>query len=123
MAGEFEKPYFASLVNALRQEKAAGVTIFPPGRQIFRAFDLTPMDKVKVVILGQDPYHERCQEGDQDHDPGKALKAFDVGGIRQKADIDLRTQSMGKPQAKHTQTRVQKHLHLNQYISFALEHG
>ena len=57
LAGEFEKPYFASLVNALRQEKAAGVTIFPPGRQIFRAFDLTPMDKVKVVILGQDPYH------------------------------------------------------------------
>ena len=57
LAGEFEKPYFESLVNALRQEKAAGVTIFPPGRQIFRAFDLTPMDKVKVVILGQDPYH------------------------------------------------------------------
>ena len=57
LEGEFEKPYFASLVNTLRQEKAAGVTIFPPGRQIFRAFDLTPMDKVKVVILGQDPYH------------------------------------------------------------------
>ena len=57
LAGEFEKPYFASLVNTLLQEKAAGVTIFPPGRQIFRAFDLTPMDKVKVVILGQDPYH------------------------------------------------------------------
>ena len=57
LADEFDKPYFASLVNFLRQEKAAGVTIFPPGRQIFRAFDLTPMDKVKVVILGQDPYH------------------------------------------------------------------
>ena len=57
LAGEFEKAYFASLVNTLRQEKAAGATIFPPGRQIFRAFDLTPLDKVKVVILGQDPYH------------------------------------------------------------------
>ena len=57
LADEFDKPYFESLVNYLRQEKAAGVTIFPPGRQIFRAFDLTPMDKVKVVILGQDPYH------------------------------------------------------------------
>ena len=57
LADEFDKPYFESLVNFLRQEKAAGVTIFPPGRQIFRAFDLTPMDKVKVVILGQDPYH------------------------------------------------------------------
>ena len=57
LADEFNKPYFESLVTFLRQEKAAGVTIFPPGRQIFRAFDLTPMDKVKVVILGQDPYH------------------------------------------------------------------
>ena len=57
LTDEFNKPYFESLVAFLRQEKAAGVTIFPPGRQIFRAFDLTPMDKVKVVILGQDPYH------------------------------------------------------------------
>ena len=57
LAPEFEKPYFGSLVSFLRQEKAAGAKIFPPGSQIFRAFDLTPMDKVKVVILGQDPYH------------------------------------------------------------------
>ena len=57
MAGEFEKPYFASLVRFLHEEKTAGKRIFPPGSQIFRAFDLTPVDKVKVVILGQDPYH------------------------------------------------------------------
>ena len=57
LAGEFEKPYFESLVRVLRQEKAAGKVIYPPGSQIFRAFDLTPVDKVKVVILGQDPYH------------------------------------------------------------------
>ena len=57
LAPEFEKPYFGSLVSFLRQEKAAGAIIFPPGSQIFRAFDLTPMDEVKVVILGQDPYH------------------------------------------------------------------
>ena len=57
MAGEFEKPYFASLVRFLHEEKRAGKRIFPPGSQIFRAFDLTPVDKVKVVILGQDPYH------------------------------------------------------------------
>ncbi len=57
LADEFEKPYFESLVNFLRQEKAAGKKIFPPGSQIFRAFDLTPMNQVKVVILGQDPYH------------------------------------------------------------------
>ena len=57
LAGEFEKPYFASLVRFLHDEKAAGKRIFPPGGQIFRAFELTPVDKVKVVILGQDPYH------------------------------------------------------------------
>ena len=57
MAGEFEKPYFASLVRFLHEEKTAGKRIFPPGSQVFRAFDLTPVDKVKVVILGQDPYH------------------------------------------------------------------
>jgi uracil-DNA glycosylase len=57
LADEFGKPYFESLVRFLHQEKAAGNTIFPPGSQIFRAFELTPVDKVKVVILGQDPYH------------------------------------------------------------------
>lgn len=57
LADEFGKPYFVSLVRFLHEEKAAGKRIFPPGNQIFRAFDLTPLDKVKVVILGQDPYH------------------------------------------------------------------
>ena len=54
---EFEKPYFAEIASNLHAEKAAGVQIFPPGGQIFRAFELTPVDQVKVVILGQDPYH------------------------------------------------------------------
>ncbi len=57
LQGEFDKPYFASLVRFLHEEKAAGTQIFPPGSQIFRAFELTPVDQVKVVILGQDPYH------------------------------------------------------------------
>ena len=57
LAGEFEKPYFAQLVRFLHQEKAAGKVIYPPGSQIFHAFDLTPVPQVKVVILGQDPYH------------------------------------------------------------------
>ena len=57
LAGEFEKPYFASLVRFLHKEKAAGQRIYPPGSQIFKAFELTPVDQVKVVILGQDPYH------------------------------------------------------------------
>ena len=57
LAGEFGTPYFESLVRFLHSEKAAGPTISPPGSQIFRAFDLTPVENLKVVILGQDPYH------------------------------------------------------------------
>ena len=57
LASEFEKPYFASLVRFLHEEKASGRKVFPPGSQIFRAFELTPVPEVKVVILGQDPYH------------------------------------------------------------------
>ena len=57
LQSEFEKPYFASLVRFLHQEKAAGKVIYPPGPMIFKAFELTPVNTVKVVILGQDPYH------------------------------------------------------------------
>lgn len=57
LAPEFEKPYFAALVDFLHKEKSGGRVIFPPGGSIFRAFDLTPLQDVKVVILGQDPYH------------------------------------------------------------------
>jgi uracil-DNA glycosylase len=57
LQSEFDKPYFAELVRFLHEEKAAGQVIFPPGSRIFRAFELTPLDQVKVVILGQDPYH------------------------------------------------------------------
>jgi uracil-DNA glycosylase len=57
LQSEFDKPYFAELVRFLHEEKAGGQVIFPPGGRIFRAFELTPLDQVKVVILGQDPYH------------------------------------------------------------------
>lgn len=57
LGAEFEKPYFAVLVQELHRQKQAGEVIFPPGGQIFKAFELCPLDKVKVVILGQDPYH------------------------------------------------------------------
>lgn len=57
LQSEFDKPYFAGLAAYLHQEKDRGATVFPPGSKIFRAFELTPLDKVKVVILGQDPYH------------------------------------------------------------------
>lgn len=54
---EFSSPYFAGIRAFLKQEKAAGKIIYPPGPLIFHAYDLTPFDKVKVVIIGQDPYH------------------------------------------------------------------
>jgi uracil-DNA glycosylase len=54
---EFSKPYFQQIVTFLRTEKAAGKQIYPPGSLIFNAFNKTPFDKVKVVLLGQDPYH------------------------------------------------------------------
>lgn len=61
LAGEFDKPYFKALVEYLHGEKAAGKTIYPPGSRIFSAFDFTPVKDVKVVILGQDPYHQPGQ--------------------------------------------------------------
>ena len=57
---EFDKPYFEELIMFVKQEYAAG-TCYPPGRLIFNAFNTTPFDEVKVVILGQDPYHEPGQ--------------------------------------------------------------
>ena len=57
---EFDKPYFRNLTDFVREEYARG-TVYPPGRLIFNAFDLCPFDKVKVVIIGQDPYHEPGQ--------------------------------------------------------------
>ena len=57
LAPEFEKPYFQALARQLHAEKREGRVIYPPGPLIFNAFDLTPFDKVKVVIIGQDPYH------------------------------------------------------------------
>lgn len=57
LAGEFEAPYMAALKQFLLDERAKGKSIFPAASQWFRALDLTPLDKVEVVILGQDPYH------------------------------------------------------------------
>lgn len=57
LKNEFTKPYFQQIVTFLKTEKAAGKTIYPPGNLIFNAFEQTPFDAVRVVILGQDPYH------------------------------------------------------------------
>jgi uracil-DNA glycosylase len=54
---QFRFPYFSDLKQFLSDEKKSGKTIYPPSKEIFAAFDLTPFENVKVVLLGQDPYH------------------------------------------------------------------
>jgi uracil-DNA glycosylase len=54
---EFKKPYFKQIAEHLKTEKDQGKTIYPPGSWIFHAFEATPFKQVKIVILGQDPYH------------------------------------------------------------------
>ncbi|HET8612318.1 MAG TPA: uracil-DNA glycosylase [Sphingomonas sp.] len=61
LGAEFASPYMAALKQFLLAEKAAGKRIFPRGGEWFRALDLTPLGKVRVVILGQDPYHGEGQ--------------------------------------------------------------
>ena len=60
LADEFEKDYFKQLTDFVKQEYRQG-TVYPPGPYMFNAFEHCPFDKVKVVILGQDPYHEPGQ--------------------------------------------------------------
>ncbi|HZG23776.1 MAG TPA: uracil-DNA glycosylase [Chitinophagaceae bacterium] len=61
LSEEFKKAYFEQITIFLKTEKSAGKTIYPPGNLIFNAFDKTPFDAVKVVLLGQDPYHGKGQ--------------------------------------------------------------
>ena len=61
LKNEFTKPYFQQVVTFLKTEKAAGKIIYPPGPLIFNAFNQTPFSKLKVVIIGQDPYHGQGQ--------------------------------------------------------------
>jgi uracil-DNA glycosylase len=61
LADEFQQPYFQSIKEVLLLAKQSGKTIYPPGPLIFNAFNLTPLPDVKVVILGQDPYHNAGQ--------------------------------------------------------------
>ena len=57
IGGEFDQPYMQSLKSFLVEQKQMGRTVYPPGSLIFNALNTTPMENVKVVILGQDPYH------------------------------------------------------------------
>lgn len=56
LKAEFDKPYWEALTKSVREQYKT-TTVYPPAKNIFRAFDLCPLDKVKVVIVGQDPYH------------------------------------------------------------------
>ena len=60
LSAEFSKPYFEELVAFVKQEYASGL-VYPAGRNIFRAFDKCPFERLKVVIIGQDPYHGEGQ--------------------------------------------------------------
>lgn len=73
LADEFEKPYFKELTDFVRSEYAAGV-VYPALKNIFRAFDKCPFDKVKVVIVGQDPYHGEGQANGLCFSVGKGVK-------------------------------------------------
>ena len=61
LSGEFAKDYFVKLTNFVRSEYLSGKTIYPEAKNIFNAFNLCPLSNVKVVIIGQDPYHEPHQ--------------------------------------------------------------
>lgn len=58
---EFQQPYFLTIKRTLLEAKSSGKTIYPPGKLMFNAFDQTPFNAVKVVIIGQDPYHQPNQ--------------------------------------------------------------
>jgi uracil-DNA glycosylase len=79
LSEEFTKPYFAGIKEFLTKEKAKGKVVFPPGPLIFNAFNNTPFDAVRIVILGQDPYHN----------PGEAMGlCFSVpSGVRIPASL------------------------------------
>ncbi len=97
LSEEFTKPYFRNLTSFIKQEKADGKTIYPPGPLIFNAYNTTPIDQVRVVILGQDPYHN----------PGQAMglsfsvpKGVTVPPSLRNMYKEMET-SLGIPRAQH----------------------
>ena len=94
---EFAADYMQNLGKFLRAEKAAGRKIYPPGHEIFQAFALTPFDLVKVVILGQDPYHGYGQaHGLSFSVPAGVIKPPSLQNIFKEMSSDL-----GIPQPGH----------------------
>lgn len=98
LQGEFDKDYFASLVHFLHNEKASGKVIFPPGSMIFKAFELTPVDRLKVVILGQDPYHGAGQAMGLSFSVPEGIKAPpSLKNIYKEIETDLGVKMSGSP--------------------------
>lgn len=102
LQGEFDKDYFTSLVHFLHNEKSAGKVIYPPGRMIFKAFELTPVDKLKVVILGQDPYHGPGQAMGLSFSVPDGIKAPpSLKNIFKEIENDLGIKMSGSPNLEH----------------------
>lgn len=98
LQSEFDKPYFAELVSFLHAEKRAGKVIYPPGKEIFRAFELTPVESVKVVILGQDPYHGAGQAmGLSFSVPDSVPAPPSLRNIFREVETDLGVKMSGRP--------------------------
>lgn len=87
LSGEFDKPYFRQLMSFVQDQYAAG-EVYPPRNLIFHAFERTPFNKVKAVILGQDPYHE----------PGQAqgLAFYVPSGVRTPPSLANIAKELGK---------------------------
>jgi len=75
LKSEFDKPYFHQIVTFIKSEMAVGKTIYPKGSLIFNAFNITPFEKVAVVIIGQDPYHGKNQAHGLSFSVPKGMKA------------------------------------------------
>lgn len=94
---EFDKPYFKELARRLHAEKDSGAVIYPPGSKIFNAFDSTPFDKVRVIIIGQDPYHEPGQaEGLSFSVPHGVMLPPSLKNIYKEIETDLGVSLAGK---------------------------
>ncbi|MFN8278086.1 MAG: uracil-DNA glycosylase [Chitinophagales bacterium] len=87
---EFKKPYFADIKSFIVGERKKGKTVFPPGPLIFNAFNLTPFNQVKVVIIGQDPYHGKGQAHGLSFSVPRGVKAPpSLGNIYKELKADL----------------------------------
>jgi len=120
LAGEFAQPYMLELKSFLIERRRAGATIYPPAGMIFNALDLTPLSQVRVVILGQDPYHGP----DQAHGLSFSVREGvptppSLGNIYRELERDLR---LPVPRHGHLQAWAQRGVLLLNAV-LTVEHG